>query len=224
MTPVAECTVPEKILVAAVHLEEQGESPFSAESLIVAAWKKFPLAFGLKGYHDQYPDSNKVLSSIMGERGLTRKGWLAKVGQKLYTLTPDGRRVVQRMRHGGEEPPATESTKKLSRDQEKLLLHLLNSSALQKFQENRKDELTFGEACKFWGVTEDEHGDAVTSRLTRVPTTLSGIDRIAGQDELVLNNGRVVSADELELLFKTHDYLEARFARHLNLLRSRVAK
>src|ERR1700722_19278603 len=76
---VAECTVPEKILIAAQELEQQGQSPFSAEALIVTAWQKFPRTFGLKGYGDQYPDSNKVLSCIMGNRGLARRGWLAKM-------------------------------------------------------------------------------------------------------------------------------------------------
>lgn len=223
MTPVAECTVPEKILVAAQHLEEQGESPFSAESLIVAAWKKYPIAFGLKGYHDQYPDSNKVLSSIMGERGLTRKGWLSKVGQKLYTLTPDGRRVVQRLRQG-EEQPASEEVKKLSREQDKLLVHLLNSGAINKYQEGRKDELNFGEACKFWGVSEDDQGNVLDTRLNKMRGALGTIDRIVGGGEVVLGNGRVVTVDDVELLYKVHDYLEARFARHLNLLRSRAGK
>src|ERR1700704_3871166 len=94
---VAECTVPEKILLAAYNLEEHGQSPFSAEALIVAAWQKFPRTFGLKGYADQYPDSNKVLTSIMGEKGLAKRGWLAKMGQKLYTLTREGRQSVRRL-------------------------------------------------------------------------------------------------------------------------------
>jgi hypothetical protein len=224
MTPVAECTVPEKILIAALHLEEQGESPFSAESLIVAAWRKFPNAFGLKGYEDQHPDSNKVLSSIMGERGLTRRGWLTKVGQKLYTLSAEGRRVVQRLKQG-EEAPVLESSKKLSRDQERLLTHLLNSGAVQKYQENRKEELTFGEACKFWGVNEEDQGQALDTRLQKVRLSLEAIERILGpSSELVLSNGRCVTADELEALNKVHDNMEARFARHLNLLRTRAAK
>ena len=88
---IEDCTVPEKILLAAYQLEEQGQSPFSAESLIVASWQKFPRTFGLKGYADLYPDSNKVLSSIMGEKGLARRGWLSKVGQKMYSLSRDGR-------------------------------------------------------------------------------------------------------------------------------------
>src|SRR5438309_4629500 len=93
---VAECTVPEKILLAASHLEEQGQSPFSAEALIVAAWQKFPRTFGLKGYEEQYPDSNKVLAGMMGEKGLPGRGWMVKVGQRLYALTRDGRQVVRK--------------------------------------------------------------------------------------------------------------------------------
>src|SRR4029078_2310745 len=87
ITNVEEFTVPEKILMAADHLEKQGQSPFSAEALIVASWQQFPKTFGLRGYTDLYPDSNKVLSSIMGEKGLARRGWLSKMGQKLYALT-----------------------------------------------------------------------------------------------------------------------------------------
>ena len=72
----AECTLPEKILLAGFELEEQGQSPFSAEALIVAAWQKYPRTFGLKGYEELYPDSNKVLAGIMGEKGLPKRGWM----------------------------------------------------------------------------------------------------------------------------------------------------
>src|SRR5260370_15290215 len=94
---VAECTLPEKILLAAHQLEESGQSPFSAEALIVGVWQKYPNTFGLKGYAEQYPDSNKVLSSIMGEKGLAKRGWLVKMGQKLYSLTREGRQGVRRL-------------------------------------------------------------------------------------------------------------------------------
>src|SRR5437667_1056181 len=120
---VAELTVPEKILLAAQQLDDRGQSPFSAEALIVASWQKFPKTLGLKGYADQYPDSNKVLSCIMGERGLTRRGWLAKMGQKLYSLTREGKQVVIRLQTGGEPPPTGQQPAvKISRDQEKYLL------------------------------------------------------------------------------------------------------
>src|SRR5215210_7891489 len=98
VTPnVDDFTVPEKILLAADSLDQAGHSPFSAEALIVASWQKFPKTFGLKGYAEQYPDSNKILSSIMGEKGLARRGWLLKMGQKMYALTRHSRHVVRRV-------------------------------------------------------------------------------------------------------------------------------
>src|SRR5207237_3082659 len=108
---IADCTVTEKILLASFQLEQEGQSPFSAEALIVACWQKFPRTFGLKGYTDLYPDSNKVLSSIMGERGLTRRGWLVKMGQKLYALTREGRHVTARLAQGGEAPVVSAGVK-----------------------------------------------------------------------------------------------------------------
>src|SRR5438046_3763098 len=109
--------------------------------LIVASWQKFPSTFGLKGFSEKYPDSNKILSSIMGEKGLARRGWLSKMGQKLYSLTREGRHIVKLILEGGDAPAKPASTAKFSRDHEKFLLHLFNAVAFEKFVENRKPEL-----------------------------------------------------------------------------------
>ena len=167
LTNVADCTVPEKILLAALELEEQGQSPFSAEALIVAAWQKFPKTFGLKGYAELYPDSNKVLSSIMGVRGLAGRGWLTKMGQKLYVLTRDGKQLVRRLLSDGTTPPAEEAAK-LTREQEKFLNGLWATTAVEKFNEGRKQEITFADACSYWSVNESMRGEAVNARLDHV--------------------------------------------------------
>jgi len=217
---IADCTVPEKILLAAHQLEDEGQSPFSAEALIVASWQKFPKTFGLKGYTESYPDSNKVLSSIMGEKGLTRRGWLVKMGQKLYTLSREGRQAVSRLLQGG-EPTTTELTK-LSRDQEKFLQGLLNSSALEKYLEDRKRELTFADACGFWGISEGLSGDVIDARMNRVRAQMADFGRLIGPGGTELSNGRAVGLDDISTLTVLHEYLEERFSRHLNLLRTRV--
>ena len=187
MNTVADCTVPEKILLAAHQLEDQGQSPFSAEALIVSSWQKFPRTFGLKGYADQYPDSNKVLSCIMGERGLARRGWLSKMGQKLYALTKEGRQVVQRLQAGGEPAPVTGTAAvKVARDQEKYLLSLFACSAVQKFEEGLKDELTFADACRFWGITENLHGEALDSRMNRMRVQVAELDRMIGTGSVAI--------------------------------------
>jgi hypothetical protein len=222
---VAECTVPEKILLAARLLEEKGQSPFSAEALIVASWQKFPRTFGLKGFTDQYPDSNKVLSCIMGERGLARRGWLSKMGQKLYALTREGQQVVARLQEGGETPaPAAGGPVRIAKDQEKYLLGLLSSSAVEKFEEGLKDELTFADACRFWGITENLHGPALTARLDRLRASLVEVERLIGAGSAELSTGRSISKSDLYLITAVHEYLEDRFSRHLTLLRNRPVK
>jgi hypothetical protein len=218
---VDDFTVPEKILLAADHLDKQGQSPFSAEALIVASWQKFPKTFGLKGYAELYPDSNKILSSIMGEKGLARRGWLVKMGQKLYALTREGRHVVRKVTLEEDEPLPNGSLLRLSREQEKFVQALLDSSAVQKFEENRKGELTFADACRFWGITENTKGDALDSRLTHAQGQLAELDRILADNDAELSSSRVLTAGDVRVLTNIHRYMEDRFDRHLNLLRSR---
>ncbi len=222
---VDEFTVPEKILLAADTLDKQGQSPFSAEALIVVSWQKFPKTFGLKGYADQYPDSNKILSSIMGEKGLARRGWFVKMGQKMYALTREGRQIVRKVMLQDDEPATdTGSVVKLPREQERFVLVLLDSTAVQKFEENRKADLTFADACRFWGITENMKGEALDGKIHQVQATLSELDRQLADNDTQLSNGRVITAGDIRVLTNIHRYMEERFDRHLNLLRARPSK
>jgi hypothetical protein len=223
LTTVAECTVPEKILLAAIDLEEQGQSPFSAEALIVAAWQKFPKSFGLKGYTELYPDSNKVLSSIMGVRGLAGRGWLAKMGQKLYVLSREGRQLIRRLQNDGSSPPADDAVK-VSREQEKFLSGLWGTVAFEKFTEGRKTEITFADACALWGVNESMRGDAVKARLDHFRAEMAALERLMTVGDATLSNGRSVTLADVNRLYDVSGYLEERFSRHLSLLRSRAVK
>jgi len=221
---VDDFTVPEKILVAADQLEQQGNTPFTAEALIVAVWQKFPKTFGLKGFADLHPDSNKVLSSLMGEKGLARRGWLVKTGQKMYALTREGRRVIRRvMLQEGEEPEAPK-LKSLQRDLERFVLGLLESTAYQKFEENRKAELTFADACRFWAITENMKGEQLDEKISTVQHNLMSLDRFFAETDAELSSGRVLTAGDIRVLTNIHRHMEDRFERHLNLLRSRAGK
>jgi hypothetical protein len=224
---IAECTVSEKILLAAYALEEAGHSPFTAEALVVSAWKKYPATFGLKAFADHYPDSNKVLTSIMGERGLARRGWLSKVGQKLYALTREGRQSVRRLLRADDQPAAVTAAAgpvRLSRENERFLQTVLGSTALAKFREGREGDLTFADACRFWGVTENLFGAQLTGHLEQVKATLTDLDRQLGLGHCVLTGGRSVSGTDISLLGDLNAHLEQRFRRHLNLLLTRTTR
>lgn len=221
MNHLADCTLPEKILLAASTLETQGQSPFSAESLIVTAWQQFPRTFGLKGFEEQYPDSNRVLAMIMGEKGLSGRGWMAKVGQKQYALTRDGKQIVRKLQLGEQVPPLTAKRpiSQLSREQDLLLQQLLASSAYLKW--TRQDsEWTFSDACRFWAIGE-RLGSAVDERLDEITARLTEIERALKFGPITLGNGSEVTTEEAGRLCDLHAQLEQRFARHLNLLRSR---
>jgi hypothetical protein len=224
----ADCTLAEKILLAASRLEEAGQSPFSAEALIVGVWQQYPRTFGLKGYEEQYPDSNKVLSSVMGEKGLPRRGWLAKVGQKLYALTREGRQMVRRLQldDASVEPaaPAVPAVPAgLPREHDVLLQGLLASAVWAKFRQGRQQEWTFSEACRFWGVG-DLKGPALDARLDQMQAALTQAERALAGGSTTLGNSRSVSARELAQLCDLHAQLEQRFCRHLNLLRTRAER
>jgi hypothetical protein len=100
---------------------------------------------------------------------------------------------------------------------------LFSSSAVQKFEEGLKDELTFADASRFWG-TEDLRGDALGARLDRIRSTLADVDRSLGSSSAELSNGRSISREDMTLLTAVHDYLEDRFSRHLSLLRNRAGR
>jgi hypothetical protein len=220
----AECTVPEKILLAASHLEESGQSPFSAESLIVSAWRNYPTTFGLKGYEEQYPDSNKVLSGIMGEKGLPNRGWMAKVGQKMYSLTRDGKQVVRKLLQGEDTPPLTAKRlaepEALPRELDLMLQAMLASSAWQKLRQGRTGEWTFSDACRFWSIT-DQTGGAVDARLDELQAQLRQVEKLVAGGPVKLGNGVELAADVAGQLCDLSHQLEQRFVRHLQLLRTR---
>jgi hypothetical protein len=88
-------TIVEKILLAAYGLEKNGATPFTAERLIVEAWRNDKGAFGLQGYSDDFPDSNRVLTKITGSEGLKGKGWIEKVREKQYRLTALGQKAAR---------------------------------------------------------------------------------------------------------------------------------
>jgi hypothetical protein len=222
---VVDTTLPEKILLAAYQLEEGGQSPFSAEALIVSAWQHYPQTFGLKGYAEQYPDSNKVLSSIMGEKGLAKRGWLVKMGQKLYALTREGRVVVRRLLQEEDAPQESSNrTVTVTKEQDKLLQGLFQSTALLKFQEGRKMEWTFADACRYWGITENMQGEVLDARLDHVRANLADIERAIGTGSATLSDGRSVGGDEVSTLYDIHNQMHTRFGRHLTLLRSRAGR
>ena len=146
------------------------------------------------------------------------------MGQKLYAITREGKHAVRKLLQEEPEPTASAPTVRLRADLEKQLVTLLDSTAVQKFEERRKNDLTFADACRFWAITENMRGDTLDDQFSKFDKDLLELERIIAVNEIELTNGRMVSPGDVRVLSNIHRYMEDRFSRHLNLLLSRSGR
>ena len=76
MPAVAELTVSQKIILAAYHLEEEGNTPFkAAEALHRCRLEREPEHLRPERFAEQHPDANRVLACTW-----ENADWLAAAG------------------------------------------------------------------------------------------------------------------------------------------------
>lgn len=219
-------SISEKVLFAAFGLEQQGRRPFSAEDLVVAAWREFPDAFGLAGYQSSdgrplYPDSNRVFVEIMGSKPIRKRGLLVKVGKKMYQLTEAGRahaHLLSRRR-------SAVSVEKigLSREIQHKLKRLISSKATQKYRDGRPDDLTFHDACAFWSISPRSSAIEFNGRIANL-TELIAIARDGIRDKAATfeHGGHIVTTRDLDGLLALHECLLKNFGREVQIIKSRM--
>jgi hypothetical protein len=198
-----------KLLRAAAELSRRGPT-FSAEELAVAAWESDPQAFGLKGFSELHPNYNKVLVLLMGTKGLIARGYLKKEAQKLYSVTEKGRMV---QKHTPQEPGT-----RLTREQERQLLHLLNSEALEKVVSCPASDLNFTDCLAFWGVTEVASPGDIRAKIAAQENLVETLEPLLEERDITLSNGRSIRGADLEQVRRTAETIQVRFLRYLNLL------
>lgn len=219
-------TVAEKLVVAAADLQQRGTSPFSAEDLVVRAWRLFPDTFGLAGYADEhgdlmYPDSNRVFSEIMGTKPVRKRGLLEKVGRKQYRLTHSGISLAELLSsRQGQAPEKTGLGRAARLD----LQRLMGTRAFQKFTNGQRDRITFYDACAFWGISPRSSAMNLAARREHVAGLLrSGVTSLHGAQEQALSHGgQTLSEDDLKALSQLDSYLVDQFEKELSVIRART--
>src|ERR1035438_9640504 len=182
-------SVADKLVVAAHKLTISGKSPFTAEDLVVAAWRAYPDTFGLPGYvgadgRSIYPDSNRVFAEIMGTKPVRQRGYLVKVGSKLYQLTEAGTHYA-----GGLQSEATGIEKVgLARDLKDELERLMKTKASEKFRTERVDEITFHDACGFWKISARSTAIDFTGRYNNIERLLASASTSTQEKNIVLRS------------------------------------
>jgi len=218
-------SVSEKLLLAAFYLEEGGRSPFSAEDLVVAAWKQFPDVFGLTGYPDaqgnlMYPNSNRVFAEIMGSKPIRNRGLLVKVGDKMYQLTESGREHARLLLNRRDGAPVEKAG--LAREIQHELERLLTCKATDKYKNGRSADLTFHDACGFWGTSARSSAIGFEGRLANLLRLIEDVRKAIKERTVVFEHGgKVFSTHDLDTLLGLHHEMLKRFEEDIQFIRKR---
>ena len=209
-------TIVDHLLLAARDLSS-GSDSFTAEDLVVRAWTRSPDYFGLQGYGEKYPDSNRVLTKIMGtESPLRKRGLLRKVGEKRYQLTDAGRIAADAI-----DSPAERRLVEMTRSLVAALRRMLESTARQKFE--RHETLTFGDVCAFWNISPrtsaNQFADRRKEAAAAIDTALEHAEGAGGR--VTLPGGGLVDSGQLRLLRDLADHIARSFATELQVIEGR---
>ena len=93
-----------------------------------------------------------------------------------------------------------------------------------KHMEDRTSDISFADACEFWDADPARGADSVREKLAALKPELDQADSLLGAGPLELSNGRSVESSDVSLLKTLNNYLQERFSRHINLVRSRSGK
>ena len=197
------------------------ENTFTAEDLLVRAWKNDKPAWGLRGYEQQYPDADKIHKEIDG-RGLANKGILAlgfveRAENRVYRLTASGLAVASRLRPA--DPVARE---RAGRKLEQEIRQILEHPGFHLWLQNPALPRHFRDAGHFWGIAPGMPPRTVEDRVSFIERTLAAASEfLAGSslDEVAEHRGRILfQRADIERARQFHDTLKSRFSRDLALL------
>lgn len=232
MTHISKLTVSDKLLIAAYELDGNISKNFTAEDLVVSAWKHFPRTFGLRGHHDEkgdplYPDSNRVFAEIMGSKPIRKRGYLVKVGEKTYSLTISGRSRASQLLPSKSYTKNTNQEKiqgkaTISRDVLLRLQRLLSSRVVQYVQNNELQRATFHDACLFWGITPSSSYIELEGSFRDLESVVTQIDdAIKGGASSLHTGSNELYGSTPVLLRSVHQELQDMFAKELDTIRQR---
>ena len=219
--------IQDKLLLSALSLEEAGKDRFSAEDLVVKAWSKFPDTFGLLGYADEhgiplYPNSNRIYAEIMGSKPLRKNGYVIKVGSKMYQLTELGRSHAKALIRNNITDNKTKWT--LAREHIEFIRRLFDSKAARKFREHRGEDISFFDACGFWGISAASNAKELWAKFAEIEGVLQIAQKNIREKESVQfrHGGDEFTLSDLKTLSQVHSFLQAKFRTEIEHIKKRT--
>lgn len=173
-----EISKPEKILLIADCLTTAGRTPFHVHTLAYEAWHVYPDDFGLYGYENKHPNSNAVISSVVGKRGMAGRGWLRKVIENTYAITTLGHEYALAVRDGQKKEVTTVNGVHVRRSKDEVFLDRLIKTPAQRLDllENRL-AITHSDALEFFGKLSPEELQHRLTKIVESDSSQAGVAR-----------------------------------------------
>jgi hypothetical protein len=217
-------SVMDKILLAAVECSDSDvKKSFTAESLLVAAWKSDKWAFGLRGYEEVHLDANRLYTKIDGSSGLVAKGLLKAEGDRILRITEAGLAQGSSLKTAVSEGEIDSALQfKVDRALQESLTRLINSQEFRDWLEDKTRVMRFRDAGSFWGIAPGTPAKTVRERIMHLEKTLAAARKRMDEmstDRIVEQRGRsLIDRQDIERLLEFHNELKKRFRKELRVL------
>jgi hypothetical protein len=216
----------EQVLLAALDCSGGDlEKVFTAEDLLVAAWKRDRVAWGLRGYEREYPDADRLRKEIdsRGARegspstGLVASGLLTRVRERIYRLTPAGLAAAAEV--VGAEPDTRGKAERALAD---AVGTILSHSVFRGWLKDPSTPKHFRDAGHFWGVAPGTPARVIQTRILDVDRTLERALSLLdadGADEVTARHGKALyDRSDIERAINFQATLKERFVKDLATL------
>jgi len=194
---------------------------FTFEELLVAAWQLDNQSWGLRGFEDEHPDSERIHRELdsrgKNSKGLVELGWLDKVRPRVYRMTLKG--LAEKGRAKPEHKIVREKIRRQSEDE---IRRILEHPTFYQWLSDPSKPKKFRDAGAFWNVAPGTPPDTIKKRIQAVDDVLSTALHLladAGVEGLASGRGRLLfDRTDVERCEEFQRTLKSRFAADLRVL------
>lgn len=215
-------TLPIKVLLSAI---KKLQTTFTAEELAIACWEEYPEDFGLRGYHDKHPDSNRIYTHIMSNTGfLAKNGYYVSLGQKKYKITDKGRNFAYTFTKDdvSETNETKVSRQALDRNVLLRIKKLVKSSFWKKSVIKKEiDSIRFFEFFTMLGITSAASSQQLNNKVNELDELLAVFHRFKTNIIIDDNKNLTMSAEHIKLFENAKNMCFKKFDDELSTIRKR---
>lgn len=193
---------------------------FTFEELLVRAWERDPLPWGLRGFERNHPDSERLHRELdsrgRGQKGLVDEGYFEKVRARIYRLTPKG------LAEGSLLAPGHDIRERVDRQMEEEVRRVLEHPVFVASLKESQKPLDFRQASSFWNIAPGTPPRVIAERVRSVEDTLHAALRVLdARDVEEVGEGRGRRLYERSDILRSLEFtqgLRRTFAKELKLL------